>query len=78
METMGLVAGLSGMKRGAFLTGSLVGTGPIVLVYAWAGAFSREAGSVVPAAVMVVAVTGAGWLWYRTRLGPGRASSFSR
>ena len=68
METMSLVAGLSGMKRSAFLTASLVGTVPIVLVYAYAGAFSREAGSMVPAIVILVAVTGAGWLWYRSRL----------
>ena len=68
METMSLVAGLSGMKRRAFLTASLVGTVPIVVVYAYAGAFSREAGSMVPAAVILVAVTGAGWLWYRSRL----------
>ena len=68
METMSMVAGLSGMKRSAFLTASLLGTAPIVLVYAYAGAFSREAGSMAPAMVILIAVTGAGWLWYRSRL----------
>ncbi len=67
METISIVAGLSGMTRRAFLGASLLGTGPIVLVYAYAGAFSREAGSVLPAAVILAAVTGAGWLWYRSR-----------
>ena len=68
METMSIVAGLSGMRRSAFLTASLLGTAPIVLVYAYAGAFSRDTGSAVPAIVILVAVTGAGWLWYRSRL----------
>jgi uncharacterized membrane protein YdjX (TVP38/TMEM64 family) len=75
METMSLVAGVSGMTRGAFLAASLAGTLPIVVVYAYAGAVSREAGSIVPAAVMLVAVTGAAWLWYRSRLSPARGSS---
>jgi uncharacterized membrane protein YdjX (TVP38/TMEM64 family) len=65
METMSLVAGLSEMPRRVFLSAALVGTAPLVFVYAYAGAVSREAGSWVPAIVMVVAVGGAGWLWYR-------------
>jgi uncharacterized membrane protein YdjX (TVP38/TMEM64 family) len=68
METMSLVAGLSGMGRSAFLLASFVGTTPIVLVYAYAGAFSRETGSLVPAAVILTAVSGVAWLWYRSRL----------
>ena len=68
MEAMSLVAGLSAMKRGAFLAASLAGTAPIVLVYAYAGAFSRETGNLVPAAVILTAVTGVGWLWWRSRL----------
>ena len=64
METMSLIAGLSRMSRGAFLAASLAGTAPIVLVYAYAGAASREAGSLVPAAVILAAVFGAGWLWF--------------
>jgi uncharacterized membrane protein YdjX (TVP38/TMEM64 family) len=68
METMSLVAGLSAMKRTAFLAASFAGTAPIVFVYAYAGAASREAGSLVPAAVILAAVIGGGWLWYRSRL----------
>lgn len=67
METISMVAGLSGMKRTTFLLASLAGTAPIVAVYAYAGAVSRHTGSLVPAIVMIVAVTGAGWLWYRAR-----------
>jgi hypothetical protein len=39
-----------------------------VFVYAYAGAVSREAGSLVPAAVILAAVIGGGWLWYRSRI----------
>jgi uncharacterized membrane protein YdjX (TVP38/TMEM64 family) len=67
METMSLVAGLSQMRRTVFLGASLVGTAPIVFVYAYAGAVSREVGSLLPATIMLVAVTAAGWLWYRTK-----------
>ena len=68
METFSVIAGLSHMSRGASLAASLAGTAPIVFVYAYAGAVSREAGSLVPAAVILAAVFGAGWLWYRSRL----------
>jgi len=68
METMSVVAGLSRMTRRAFLAASLAGTAPIVLVYAYAGAVSREAGSLVPAVVILAAVIGGGWLWYRARV----------
>jgi uncharacterized membrane protein YdjX (TVP38/TMEM64 family) len=68
METMSVVAGLSQMKRRTFLAASLAGTTPIVFVYAYAGAVSREAGSLVPAAVILAAVIGGGWLWYRSRV----------
>lgn len=67
METMSIVAGLSGMSRRAFLGASLLGTGPIVVVYAYAGAVSRDAGSVIPAAVVIVVASGVAWLYYRTR-----------
>jgi uncharacterized membrane protein YdjX (TVP38/TMEM64 family) len=70
METMSLIAGLSRMRRTTFLMASLVGTAPIVLVYAYAGAESRRLGSVVPAVVILVSVTALGWLWYRSRLAP--------
>ena len=68
METMSVVAGLSGMPRATFLVASFVGTAPIVLVYAYAGAVSRQTGSLVPAVVMLLAVAGAAYVWYRARL----------
>jgi uncharacterized membrane protein YdjX (TVP38/TMEM64 family) len=68
METMSIVAGLSTMKRRVFLAASLAGTAPVVVVYAYAGAFSREAGTIMPAVVILAAVMTASWLWYRTRL----------
>jgi uncharacterized membrane protein YdjX (TVP38/TMEM64 family) len=67
METMSLVAGLSKMSRRVFLSAAVIGTAPIVLVYAYAGAVSRQAGNWVPAIVILVAVGGAGWLWYRSK-----------
>jgi 3-dehydroquinate synthase len=67
METMSLVAGLSQMRRQVFIAASLIGTAPIVLVYAYAGAVSRQVGSLLPATIILVAVTTAGWLWYRAR-----------
>lgn len=70
METMSLVAGLSTMRRRVFLAASIAGTAPIVVVYAYAGAVSRQVGSLLPAAVILVAVAGAGWLWYRSRRNP--------
>lgn len=68
METMSIVAGLSVMRRRTFLTASAIGTAPIVVVYAYAGAMSRETGSLVPAVVILIAVFGAGWVWYRARV----------
>lgn len=70
METMSVVAGLSGMSRKSFLLASLAGTAPVAVVYAYAGAVSRQVGSLVPAVVMLVAVAGAAWVWYRARLAP--------
>ena len=67
METMSVVAGLSNMPRITFLGASLAGTLPIVFVYAYAGARSREVGSILPAAVILVTMTLAGWLVYRAR-----------
>jgi len=71
METMSIVAGLSTMSRGTFLWTSLLGTAPIVVVYAYAGAVSREAGSAVPAVVIVIAIAAAAFLWYRSRRSDG-------
>lgn len=70
METMSVVAGLSAMSRWTFLASSLLGTLPVVVVYAYAGAVSRATGSVVPAVVMLIAVAGAAWVWYRARMSP--------
>lgn len=67
METMSVVAGLSTMRRSTFLWTSLVGTAPIVVIYAYAGAVSREAGSIVPGVVILVAMTAGAWIWYRAR-----------
>lgn len=76
METMSVVAGLSAMGRRTFLAASLVGTAPIVVVYAYAGAKSREMDSVVPAVVILIAVAAAGWVWYRAiRTAPSSATS---
>jgi len=66
METMSVVAGLSAMPRRTFLGASLLGTVPVAVVYAWAGASSRDTGSLIPAIVMLIAVTAAGWIWYRS------------
>ena len=71
METVSVVAGLSGMRRATFLGASLVGTAPVVVAYAYAGAASREAGTVVPAIIMTLAVCGVGWIVYRARLTKG-------
>ena len=68
METMSIVAGLSRMRRSTFLIASAIGTAPIVVVYAYAGAKSRETGSLVPAIVMLIAVAAGGWIWYRASL----------
>jgi uncharacterized membrane protein YdjX (TVP38/TMEM64 family) len=72
METMSVVAGLSTMKRSTFLIASLIGTAPIVVVYAYAGAVSRETNSIVPAVVMLIAVAGLGWVVYRARISDAR------
>src|SRR4029077_1431365 len=68
METMSVVAGLSRMPRSTFLKASLAGTLPIVVIYAYAGAVSREVGSLIPAVVILFAVAGCGWVWYRAKI----------
>lgn len=76
METMSIVAGLSSMRRQSFLIASAVGTAPIVLVYAYAGATAKETGSLVPAVVILLAVAAVGWIWYRAiRTAPSSAAS---
>ena len=56
------------MNRGSFLTASLLGTAPIVVIYAYAGAVSRRTGSLVPAVIMLIAVAGLGWILFRARI----------
>jgi uncharacterized membrane protein YdjX (TVP38/TMEM64 family) len=68
METMSVVAGLSTMTRRVFLLASFLGTAPIVFVYAYAGAVSRQTGSLVPATVMLVAVAALGWVVYKAKM----------
>jgi uncharacterized membrane protein YdjX (TVP38/TMEM64 family) len=72
METMSVVAGLSEMPRKSFLLASLVGTLPVAVVYAYAGAVSREVSSIVPAVVMLIAVAGGAWVWYRAKMAPAK------
>jgi uncharacterized membrane protein YdjX (TVP38/TMEM64 family) len=72
METMSIVAGLSTMPRRSFLIASAIGTAPIVVVYAYAGAMAKETGSLVPAIVILLAVAAAGWIWYRVSVGERR------
>ena len=67
METMSVMAGLSKMSRSSFLLASLIGTAPIVVVYAYAGAVSRQTGSLVPGVIMLIAVAAFGWVLYRAR-----------
>jgi uncharacterized membrane protein YdjX (TVP38/TMEM64 family) len=56
------------MTRRVFLIASLLGTAPIVFVYAYAGAVSRQTGSLVPAMVMLVAVAAFGWVVYKAKI----------
>ena len=65
---MSVVAGLSAMTRRMFLVASLLGTAPIVFVYAYAGAVSRQTGSLVPAIVMLIAVAALGWVVYKAKM----------
>ena len=74
METMSVVAGLSNMTRTTFVVASLIGTAPIVFVYAWAGAVSRQSGNALPAVIMLVAVAAFGWVLYRARITPAARS----
>ena len=77
METLSLVAGLSSMTRSTFLAASLVGTTPIAFVYAYAGVLSLETGTIVPAAVILVAVVTVTWVFVRPRLRARRRPSSS-
>ena len=61
METLSVAAGLSNMRRSTFLLASVVGTAPVVFVYAYAGAASLSSGTVLPAVVILAAVLSGGW-----------------
>lgn len=62
LETMSVVAGLSGMRRSTFLLSAIAGTAPIVVVYAYAGAVARDTGNLIPAVIMLVALAAGAWL----------------
>lgn len=64
-EAMSVVAGLSAMPRGTFILATIAGTIPEVAVYAWAGSASRDAGTLVPALVILMALSAAGWMVMR-------------
>lgn len=67
METTSLVAGLSNMRRSTFVLASAIGTVPVAILYAYAGAVSRAAGNAVPAVVILLAVGGGAWLLWKRR-----------
>lgn len=68
METTSVAAGLSSMSRRTFLSASVIGTVPVAAVYAYSGSLSLDTGSIVPAAVILVAMTGGAYLWWKARL----------
>jgi uncharacterized membrane protein YdjX (TVP38/TMEM64 family) len=65
METLSVVAGLGAMSRRSFLGASLLSTLPICVLYAYAGAYSRDGRSLLPAFVAAVLLPAAGWLLWR-------------
>jgi hypothetical protein len=67
METMRLVGRPVHHVARAFLAASLAGTAPIVVIYAYAGAVSRQVDSIVPAVVILVAVAACGYASYRAK-----------
>lgn len=72
METLSLVAGLARMRRTTFLSTSLLGTIPACLLYAYAGAFSRNAGTLLPAFFAAVALPAVGWGLWQLSISPRR------
>lgn len=65
MESVSLVAGLSAMPRSGFVAASLLGSIPVCLVYAYAGAFALQARSVLPAVLVGVGVPALAWTTIR-------------
>jgi uncharacterized membrane protein YdjX (TVP38/TMEM64 family) len=76
METISVVAGLACMRRSLFLPASFAGTMPAVIVYAYAGAYSRESGSVLPAVLVMGVVMAVGALFYRAARATRASSSY--
>jgi uncharacterized membrane protein YdjX (TVP38/TMEM64 family) len=76
METISVVAGLACMRRGLFLLASFAGTMPAVLVYAYAGAYARESGSVLPAILVMGVVMAIAALFYRVARATRASSSY--
>jgi uncharacterized membrane protein YdjX (TVP38/TMEM64 family) len=70
-ETMAVVAGLSGMKRSTFLIAAAAGTVPEAVLYSYAGATSKQLGTLMPAVLILMALAGAGWMWSRGVLKKG-------
>jgi uncharacterized membrane protein YdjX (TVP38/TMEM64 family) len=68
METLSVVAGLSGMRRSTFVGASVAGTTPVAFVYAYAGSRAITEGTIVPAIVILITVVAAGWLLARPLL----------
>jgi len=60
-ETVSCLAGLSDMSFRTFLFASALGTLPICVLYAWAGAASKSLQSMVPAFIAVMAIPVAAW-----------------
>jgi uncharacterized membrane protein YdjX (TVP38/TMEM64 family) len=69
METLSVVAGLSGLDRRRFLVASLAGTIPTVFAYSWAGAASIGMETVFAGLVVLVAVPAVFWVVFRMLFG---------
>ncbi len=61
-ETASCVAGLSRMTFGRFLVASIIGTLPITIAYAWAGANSGTIQSGIMMFLLLAALPAVGWL----------------
>ncbi|HHY86773.1 MAG TPA: VTT domain-containing protein [Verrucomicrobia bacterium] len=73
-EAVGIIAGMAGMPRGRFFGGALAGLVPIAVVYAVAGAYSRDVNSGLYVFVGVMALAGAFWMLGRRTTGPDHAT----
>jgi len=57
-ETLSIAAGASGMKPGKMLLSSILGVLPAAAIYAWTGAYAREADYSTAAFLLVVGLAG--------------------